>query len=444
MRRAFPVLGAVALLAACADDRGTASTEVENEIQAARMSVVAEGPNSFAGASWTLLDADGDTLARGTADTSGKIDAAVGIPDAGSGLLLQVNGTPDTVRVVVFPQPGFAAGDTLRSSANLLTESVVRAAGSSALRELDRAAFGRLGDSVVRAIGGLSLPYDRVATHPDDRGRTAQVLLEVAATQARRSGSSSSRYIEDLRLDPARSIIAEPAFSTDLSQGLRHLELSPDSQAIVARELDSLGGRGGELYRGWEASHFQEDSALLAGLLPWTAGEGAARLRNDLLGRADRLGHDATRSSEGSPSSSPVERQMRTVRRTMIRLWVHLLDDLSAPPPDSTPSAALEQLLRPAETSLREAWKRMRLEGWADRDSAAAGFLRSALDSRRDPAWSTTVLLASPDPFSYSLSKWPMPLGARLDSLLDSLAASGRWGVSSDILRPTVRPGPAP
>lgn len=441
MRRALPLVGALTLLAACADDRGTASTEVENELQAARLSVVAEGPNSFAESPWTLLGADGDTIATGSTDSTGAIDAVVGIPVPHTVLLLHVHGVPDTVRVALFPRAGFSAGDTLSASANLLTESVLRAADP---RAMDRLRFERLGDSVVRDMGGLSLPYDRIAGHPRTRDRSAQVLLEVLSIQARRSATTASRYIDDLRQDPRRSILLDTAFSRDLSAGMRHLALPPDSQTIVAIQLDSLGARGGDLYRDWEASRFLEDSALFAGLLPWIAGESASNLRNDLLLRADRLGHDAARSFDGGGSAFPVERQMRTVRRAVIRLWVHLLGDLSEAPGDSAKTAALEQLLKPAETSIRDAWKRMRLEAWTEKDSSAASFLRSAIDARRDTTWRTTSLLVSPDPFSYSLSRWPMPLGSKLDTLLDSLAATGRWGDPSGLLRPAFRSSPAP
>lgn len=435
MRRAFPLLAVLALLGSCADDRGTASTEVENELQAARLSAIAEGPNDFVQSPWTLLDADGDTLASGTTDSSGAIEALIGIPDTSSALLLQVSGLPDTVRVVFFAPRGFSPGDTLRTAANLLTESVVRAAGSTGPGSLDRLRLTLLGDSLLRTMAGLSMPYERITRPPGERDRAADVLLEVLSLQAGRSGTSSSRFIEDLRRDPRRSILRDSAIAQDLADGMRRLALPTDSQAMVAFQLDSLGGRDGELLRGWEFDRFREDSALFTALVPWMATAKATQLRRSLLERADRMGNEALRSPEGAAVSLvPVDRQLRTVRRAAIRLWVHLLGDLSEAPGDSAKTDALEQLLRPAETSIRDAWKRMRLEAWTERDSAAANFLRTILDARRDSTWSTTSLLVSPDPFSYSASRWPMPLGSRLDSLLDSLAVSGRWGDPSLLL----------
>lgn len=442
MRRAFPLLTALALLGSCAEDRGTASTEVENELQAARLSAVAEGPNAFVASPWTLLDSDGDTLASGTTDSSGAIEALVGIPDTSSALLLQVSGFPDTLRTVFFPPRGFSAGDTLRATANLLTESVVRAWGPGGSTSLDRRRLTHLGDSLVRSMGGLSMSYDRVASRPGDRDRPADVLLEVLSLQAGRSGISSSRFIDDLRRDPRRSILRDSAIARDLADGMRRLALPTDSQAVVAFQLDSLGGRDGALLRDWENDRFREDSALFTALLPWMAGTDASLLRRNLLERADRLGNEALRSLEGAVSMVPVDRHLRTVRRTTIRLWVHLLDDLTGPPTDSVQTLALEQLLRPAESSMRDAWKRLRLDSWTEKDSMAADFLRTAMDSRRDSAWSTSVLLTSTDPFSYSLSRWPLPMGSKLDSLLDSLAATRRWGDPSVLLRPAFRSSP--
>ena len=440
MRRVAALLSALALLGSCSDDRGTASTEVENELQAARLSAVAEGPNAFVESPWTLLGGDGDTLASGTTDSSGAIEALVGIPtDTSSALLLRVSGLPDTVRVAFFAPRGFASGGTLRAAANLLTESVVRAAGPAGTATLDRERLTLLGDSLLVRMGGLSLPYERIATHPGDRDPLADVLLEVLSLQARRSGTSSSRYIDDLRRDPRRSILRDSAIARDLAEGMRRLALPTDSQAAVAFRLDSLGGRDGELLRDWENDRFREDSALFAALVPWMAGADASDLRHDLLERADRMGDEALRAFEDSPSSLPVDRQLRTVRRATIRLWVHLLGDLAAPPSDS--DQALEQLLRPAESSLRDAWKRLRLEGWMEKDSLAAEFLRNALDSRRDSSWSTSALLASADPETYVLSRWPLPTGPKLDALLDSLAATKRWGDPSLLLRPTLRSG---
>lgn len=444
MRRAVPLLVLLALLGSCADDRGTASTEVENELQAARLSAVAEGPNPFVESPWTLLDADGDTLASGTTDSSGAIEAQVGIADTSSALLLRVSGIPDTVRVVFFAPRGFAPGDTLRAAANLLTESVVRAAGPAGPGSLDRTRLTLLGDSLLRTMGGLSMPYEHVARRPGDRDRTADVLLEVLSLQAGRSTTSSSRFIDDLRRDPRRSILRDSAIARDLADGMRRLALPTDSQAVVAFQLDSLGGRDGELLRGWENDRFLEDSALFTALVPWMAGPQAAGLRRNLLERADRMGNEALRSLEGSVSLAPVDRQLRTVRRTTIRLWVHLLDDLAGPPSDSVQTLALEQLLRPAESSMRDAWKRLRLDAWTEKDSLAADFLRTAMDSRRDSTWSTSALLVSADPFNYSLSRWPLPMGSKLDSLLDSLAATRRWGDPALLLRPAFRSSPSP
>lgn len=442
MKGAFALIGTLALLAGCAEERGMASTEVENEVQAARLSAVAEGPNAFVASPWILTDAEGDTIASGTTDSSGAIEAGIGIADTTSALVLQVNGFPDTLRSVFFPPRGFSAGDTLRAAANLLTESVVRASGPRGAASLDRRLLALLGDSLVRSMGGLSMAYDRVATRPGDRDRPAAVLLEVMSLQAVRSGSSSSRFLDDLRRDPSRSILRDSAIARDLADGMRRLALPTDSQSLVAFELDSLAGRGGDLLRGWENDRFREDSALFTALVPWIAGTDASALRRNLLERADRLGNDALRSLDPSHSVVPVDRQLRTVRRTTIRLWVHLLDDLSGPPRDSLQSYALEQLLRPAESSMRDAWKRLRLDAWVEKDSLAADFVRTAMDSRRDSSWSTAALLTSSDPFGYSLSRWPLPMGSKLDSLLDSLAASGRWGESSLLLRPAFRSSP--
>lgn len=444
MRRALPLLTALALLGSCADDRGTASTEVENELQAARLSAVAEGPNAFVESPWTLLDADGVPLASGSTDSFGAIEALVGIADPSSALVLRVDGAPDTVRVVFFAPGGFSPGDTLRAAANLLTESVARAAGPAGPGSLDRGRLTVLGDSLLRTMGGLSMPYERVASRPGDRDRAADVLLEVLSLQASRSGTTSSRFIEDLRRDPRRSILRDSAIARDLADGMRRLALPTDSQAVVAFELDSLGGRDGELLRGWETDRFREDSALFTSLVPWMATPKASGLRQNLLERADRMGNEALRSFEATVAVVPVDRQLRTVRRATIRLWVHLLGDLASPPVDSGQSLALEQLLRPAESSMRDAWKRLRLDAWTERDSAAADFLRTALDSRRDSTWSTSALLTSTDPFSYSLSRWPMPMGSKLDSLLDSLAATKRWGDPSLLLRPAFRSSPTP
>lgn len=441
MRRALPLLTCLALLGSCADDRATASTEVENEVQAARLSAVAEGPNTFAESPWTLLGSGGDTLASGTTDSTGAIEALVGIRDTSSALLLRVSGLPDTVRVLFFAPRGFGSGDTLRTAANLLTESVVRAAGTAAL---DRGRLSRLGDSLLERMGGLSLPYERVAGHPGDRDRPADVLLEVLSLQVARSGVSSSRFIDDLRRDPRRSILRDSAIARDLSDGMRRLSLPTDSQTVVAFQLDSLGGRDGELLRDWQSDRFREESSLFASLVPWIATTKASALRQDLLERADRMGNEALRSLEGSFTVVPVDRQQRTVRRATIRLWVHLLDDLSGAPVDSGQTVALEQLLRPAEFTLRDAWKRLRLDAWAEKDSAAADFLGTALDSRRDSGWSTAALLVSADPFSYVQSRWPLPTGSKLDPLLDSLAATRRWGDPSLLLRPAFRSGPSP
>lgn len=444
MRRAVPLLALLALLGSCADDRGTASTEVENEVQAARLSAVAEGPNAFVESPWILTDAEGDTIASGTTDSSGAIEAGIGISDTSSALVLQVNGSPDTLRSVFFPPRGFSAGDTLRATANLLTESVVRASGPGGVASLDRRLLALLGDSLMRAMGGLSMSYDRVATRPGDRDRSAAVLLEVVSLQVVRSGGSSSRFLDDLRRDPARSILRDSAIARDLADGMRRIALPTDSQSLVAFELDSLAGRGGELLRGWENDRFREDSALFTALLPWIAGTDAAVLRRNLLERADRLGNEALRSLDLSRSTVPLDRHLRTVRRTTIRLWVHLLDDLAGPPADSVQTLALEQLLRPAESSMRDAWKRLRLDAWTEKDSLAADFLGTAMDTRRDSTWSTSTLLTSADPFSYSLSRWPMPMGSKLDSLLDSLAATRRWGDPSVLLRPPFRSSPSP
>lgn len=442
MRGAFALIGALALLAGCAEERGMASTEVENEVRAARLSAVAEGPNAFVSSPWILTDAEGDTIASGTTDSSGAIEAGIRIADTASALVLQVNGSPDTLRSAFFPPRGFSAGDTLRATANLLTESVVRASGPGGVASLDRRLLALLGDSLMRAMGGLSMSYDRVASRPRDRDRSAAVLLEVVSLQVVRSGGSSSRFIDDLRRDPARSILRDSAISRDLADGMRRLALPTDSQSLVAFELDSLAGRGGDLLRGWENDRFREDSALFTDLLPWIAGTDAGPLRRNLLERADRLGNEALRSLDLSRSTVPVDRHLRTVRRTTIRLWVHLLDDLPGPPRDTLQTYALEQLLRPAESSMRDAWKRLRLDAWVERDSLAADFLRTAMDSRRDTSWSTAALLASADPFGYSLTRWPLPMGSKLDSLLDSLAATGRWGEASLLLRPAFRSSP--
>jgi len=438
MKRLFAIpafLGATLL--GCSDNRSLASTEVENEIALARIVVSAEDTAALAGAAWTLLDSLGDTLGRGLSDSTGTADGTFRWSPGLGTVLLGVSSNSDTLRSILVLPPSFAPRDTLRAGANLLTESVAKAAGSAFPRGFDERRLAALGDSVVREVAGLPIPYSAVSGESRRRSPEARLILRVLATQSGRTGKSPRQFVDDLRLDPHRDVARDSEFARDLADGLRQLDLAPDSQELVATRLDSLGDRGGELVQAWQSERFREDSALFAQLLPWIALPGAQSLRADLLDRADHFGHDATRPRDGSGGNASVpEDQVRTVRRATIRLWVHLLGDLSAPPSDSFRAGNLDKLLDPAESVLRDAWKHMRQTGWVGRDSAAADFLGRLLDTRRDPAWSTTVLVSTSDPSGYVAARWAMPDSKTVNPLLDSLAATGRWGVPSTLLYP--------
>lgn len=430
---AIPALLGATLLG-CSDNRTLASTEVENEITLARIVVSAEDTAALAGAAWTLVDSLGDTLGRGISDSAGQARGTFRWTSGLGTVLLGVSSTTDTLRSILVLPSSFAPRDTLRATANLLTESVAKAAGSAFPRGFDERRLDELGDSVVREIAGLPIPYRAVSGESRQRPPEVRLILHVLSTQSERAEKSPRQFVDDLRLDPHRDVAQDSGFARDLAEGLRHLDLPPDSQELVAVRLDSLGERGGELVKAWQSERFREDSTLFAQLLPWIALPGAHQLRADLLDRADHLGHDATRPHDGSGGDATVpEDQVRTVRRATIRLWVHLLGDLTGPPSGSDD---LDKLLDPAEFVLRDAWKHMRQTGWVGRDSVAADFLGKLLDSRRDPTWSTTTLVSTSDPSGYVAAFWPMPDSKEINPLLDSLAAMGHWGVPADLLYP--------
>jgi len=439
------LLATTCALVACSQDRPVASTEVENEVALGRIQTTGSDTAALVGATWIATDSAGTTLGSGTTDSTGTAHGAFRWSAGLGNLLVRFASASDTVRVLLEIPSSFSPHDTLKGSANLLTESVIKAfrkeqaSMPGMMSALARGRISMMGDSIVRKIAGVEITYGDVASGTATQSLVARAMLQALSTQVVRSHLPPRQYVEDQCLKAGRAIASDTAFARDLAEGLRRLDLAPDTQSLVAHRLDSLAGRGGALVDAWNSSRFQADSALFAGLLPWIAHTDASQMRADLLDRADRLGHDATHPADsGSSAPPPPEEQMATVRRTALRIWVHLLGDLAAPPSDSTKRNALDRLLRPAEKSFLDAWHSMNQPVWNGRDSLAADFIGTALDTRRQHAWSTSALVNDTDPSGYVTSNWPLPVQKEMRGILDSLAKTKRWGDHDAILLPAL------
>lgn len=407
-------------LAGCASDR-TASTEVENELTAVVIGS-AEDTSALVAARWTLSDST-RVLASGSTDSAGTFVAT--IPWSASELVFSLV-SPGDVLTTIVPAGSFRPGDTLRTGINLLTDAVARAW----LTRRPSGTLQHLGDSLAQGITGFPLPYSTLSKPRDLRPPEAATVLGSLSRRVGASRRPPGAFLDSLALDPQGSLLRDPNFSRDLADLLRIQGLHPDSQTILVRHLDSLGGRDGSLLESFAHEVAQADTVLLAELLPWLRSPDADGFRQSLLRRASA--NAATVLGQPRPAFDPrlVE---ELVRRLSLRTTTRALQDLASAP-DSAGQAALARLLGETDSVIRELFLVMRIEKWFGRDAQLDAFLAPILLDRRRADWSTTAYLASPDPREFLATGWPVPHGFALRQAIENRLSSGQWGPARDLL----------
>jgi hypothetical protein len=415
MKPALHRFGAVAafcgLLAACGDDRVT-STEVENEVMV--LAASSEDTAPLVAARWVLTDG-ADTLASGTTDSSGGILAV--FPRTDSTLLHLLVATSHGTMETVIDRADAPARDTIRTGVNLLTSSISR----SWTRHGD---FSPYGDSMARSLTGVPMQFSQYAWPRNSRPIEARLFLNVLAQRAQRSGTPIVFFVDSLTRTPGNGMIDDSAFARDLTDALREEAIPLDSQALVVKRIDSLGGRNGRLLQDFMLDRANADSLLLVSTVGWMSSTQADTFRELLLARARACGVAVL--AQPRPAFSPYL-VTETARRLTLRIYGHLLSEV-AQVPDSAGMHAFGVFFDDVDSTVRETFLYLKIERWFGQDDRLDMFMAPIITASRSPSWRTSALMAASDPQSYVATGWPMPHGSTLRNAISRAASSGAWG----------------
>lgn len=408
-------MGAVAavcgLLAACGDDRA-ASTEVENEVMV--LAASSEDTAPIAAARWVLTNGT-DTIASGITDSAGTILAEFPRSDAPY-LYLQVATNHGTMQTVIDRRDS-ATCDTVHAGVNLLTNSIVRAWDH-------QGTFSPFSDSMARSLTGVPVPFSQYTWPRGSRTIEAKLFLNVLGQRAQRSNSSFISFTDSLVRYPGQSMLADSAFARDLTDALREEAIPPDSQVLVVKRIDSLGGLNGQLLQSFMLDRANADSLLLVSAVHWMSSPNAGAFRDQLLIRARACGVAVL--AQPRPPFSPYL-VTETARRLTLRIYGHLIADVQQIP-DSAGIHALSVFFDDVDSTVRETFTILKIERWFGHDDGLDIFMTPIVTASRNPSWKTSSLLVSPDPKAYAASVWPMPHGSVLKNAITKAVNSGAWG----------------
>lgn len=411
LHRVGAVAAACSLLAACGDDRVT-STEVENEVMVLAASTEDTAP--LVAARWILTDGT-DTLASGATDSSGTILAV--FPRTNSSLLHLMVATSHGTMETVIDRESIATSDTIRTGVNLLTHSISRSWNH-------RGDFTPYGDSLARSLTGVPVPFSQYAWPRSARAIEAKLFLNVLVQRAQRSGSSFVSFVDSLTRSPGKGMIDDSAFARDLTDALREEAIPFDSQALVVKRIDSLGGRNGRLLQDFMLDRANADSLLLVSTVDWMSTAQADAFRELLLARARACGVAVL--AQPRPPFSPYL-VTETARRLTLRIYGHLLSE-TPQLPDSAGQHAFNVFFDDVDSTVRETFTYLKIERWFGRDDHLDMFMAPIVTASRAPSWRTSSLLAAIDPKAYIAANWPMPHGSTLRNAISWAASSGAWG----------------
>lgn len=228
----LPVTG----LLACSD-RGTASTEVENELQTVALTGIAATGAACALAPVAMYAPNGTLIAQDTTDSAGAFLTTVKLDKAQLPVLVRIQTAGTILYTFLTDTTSARSADTLFALANPLTSLVVRQQIGTSIDQPENGFTAPPMDSVQatgdramsRLFGGNVAwndfyrdqefrPYE--PAHPEKGAAPNDALLHTLGDEARRLGLTIDAYLDSLYRNPPAQNLLEQEFRFQVASNM--------------------------------------------------------------------------------------------------------------------------------------------------------------------------------------------------------------------------------